>query len=133
MAEELKRFKKEKGLKDFTDLLELFLEKEMLNKKFELRDYLIDLKPLIENQYLVDGFPHSYCIYTNSIPILSPYSNSYQKNSYLGISLRKKDKKKYFLVKEMRDKSNKIIYNSNFTFLDKKHLKFYDLRLYQYK
>ncbi len=32
LAEELKRFKKEKGLKDFTDLLELFLEKEMLNK-----------------------------------------------------------------------------------------------------
>jgi DNA helicase-2/ATP-dependent DNA helicase PcrA len=32
LAEELKRFKKEKGLKDFTDLLEQFLEKEMLNK-----------------------------------------------------------------------------------------------------
>ena len=32
LAEELKRFKKEKGLKDFTDLLEDFLNKETLNK-----------------------------------------------------------------------------------------------------
>ena len=32
LAEELERFKKEKGLKDFTDLLEDFLDKETLNK-----------------------------------------------------------------------------------------------------
>ena len=32
LAEELKRFKKEKGLRDFTDLLEDFLNKETLNK-----------------------------------------------------------------------------------------------------
>ena len=32
LAEELKRFKKEKGLKDFNDLLEDFLLKEILNK-----------------------------------------------------------------------------------------------------
>ena len=35
LAEELKRFKKEKGLKDFTDLLEDFLNKETLNKSQE--------------------------------------------------------------------------------------------------
>jgi superfamily I DNA/RNA helicase len=35
LSEELKQFKKEKGLKDFTDLLEDFLEKET-NNKFEV-------------------------------------------------------------------------------------------------
>ena len=35
LAEELKKFKKEKGLKDFTDLLENFIEKE-IQPKFEV-------------------------------------------------------------------------------------------------
>ena len=101
------------------------------NKKFELKEYLLKLKPQLENQYLVDGFPHSYCIYSNAVPILNPYSNNYNKDIYSSLRLSKKDKKKYFLIKEMRGKSDKIIFNSSFTLIEKKSLKFYDLILYQ--
>tara|TARA_B100001287_G_scaffold240654_1_gene215173 strand:- start:70 stop:1737 length:1668 start_codon:yes stop_codon:yes gene_type:complete len=103
-----------------------------LNKKFELRDYLLKLKPQLENQYLIDGFPHAYCLYSNAIPILNPYSYNYKKDTYSSLMLSKKDKKKYFLVKEMRDKSQKITYNSNFTLLEKKYFNFYNLILYEY-
>tara|TARA_Y100000385_G_scaffold5758_1_gene6370 strand:- start:464 stop:1423 length:960 start_codon:yes stop_codon:yes gene_type:complete len=102
------------------------------NKKFELKEYLLKLKPQLENQYLVDGFPHSYCIYSNAIPILNPYSKDYSKHIYSSLRLSKKDKKKYFLIKEMRGNSNKIRFNSSFTIIEKKTFKFYDLILYEY-
>ena len=102
-----------------------------INRKFELRDYLTELKPLLEDQYLIDGFPHSYSIYTNSIPVLNPYSNSYKPSSFLTLNLNNTDKKKYILKKEMRVKSEKNIYSSKFKLLETKSLKFYNLKLYE--
>ena len=104
-----------------------------VNKKFELRNYLTELKPLLEDQYLIDGFPHSYSLYTNSIPILNPYSNNYDSNSFLTLDLDKPDKKKYVLKKEMRFKNEENIYSSKFTLIEKKSLKFYNLKLYELK
>ena len=104
-----------------------------INRKFELRDYLTEIRPLLEDQYLIDGFPHSYSIYTNSIPILNPYSNNYKPISFINLDLEKTDKKKYILKKEMRVKSEKNIYSSKFTLIEKKSLKFYNLKLYELK
>ena len=104
-----------------------------INRKFELRDYLTELNPLLENQYLIDGFPHSYSIYTNSIPILNPYSLDYKPSSFLTLNLEKTERKKYILKKEMRVKSEKSIYSSKFTLLETKSLKYYNLNLYELK
>ena len=104
-----------------------------INRKFELRDYLTELTPLLENQYLIDGFPHSYSIYTNSIPILNPYSHDYKSSSFLTLNLEKTKRKKYILKKEMRVKSEKSIYSSKFTLLETKSLKYYNLNLYELK
>ena len=104
-----------------------------INRKFELRDYLSELRPLLENQYLIDGFPHSYSLYTNAIPILNPYSNNYEPSSFLTLDFDKTDKKKYILRKEMRVESEKNIYSSKFISLETKSLKFYNLKLYELK
>jgi len=106
-----------------------------INKKFEIRDYLTDIRPLLEGNYLIDGFPHSYSLYTNSVPILNPYSFNSEKYSFDKLYLQYDDKKKYLLFKKMR--GDLFFYNkidsSKLTLLDTKHLLYYDLKLYELK
>ena len=102
------------------------------NKKYEIKSALTRLKPTLENQYLVYGFPHAYSLYSNAIPILNPYDLNYLKNSH-NINLLDSKKDKYGLIKVMRDTNynqNKFNWKKN-TLVDSISLTFYDLKLYK--
>jgi len=43
------------------------------NRKYEIRDCLISLKPMLQNKVVVDGFPFTWQMYTNCKPAMHGY------------------------------------------------------------
>jgi hypothetical protein len=46
----------------------------VINRKYEVRDCLISLRPMISNKVVVEGFPLSYQLYSNCRPALNGYN-----------------------------------------------------------
>jgi hypothetical protein len=45
----------------------------VINRKYEVRDCLISLRPIIGNKVVIEGFPLSYQLYSNCKPALNGY------------------------------------------------------------
>lgn len=105
----------------------------ILEKKFEVRDALIDMKPIIENKVLITGFPHAHQFYSNCIPALSGYTESFAMgDQYKNVvdSLFKNGIAEYKIEKKF--KHEKPDSSSNFVLTKKYSFSFYDYYLLKY-
>lgn len=54
----------------------------VVDRKYEVRDSLVSLKPMLEGKVVVGGFPYTYQFYTNCKPALNGYHVDFLDDSY---------------------------------------------------